>query len=198
MRFGADEYHGFDDIILTSLLRKGDKDAFTEVYRRNISQLYTLVFRYIKDPDAAQDILQQVFEKLWMIREAIRPEIQLRSYLYAMARNSVMNYIRNNRTALQNNYRIAQQRGEIEDDIYEKAEQQGVIGELMEAINKLPNQQKQVALYRCEGFSNTEIAKMMNLSLNTVNSHYMQCLKNLKRMLSAIVDAIVVFVFLNL
>lgn len=198
MRFNVTDCRELNDMELIVLLGRGDKSAFTEIYNRYISQLYTLAYRYIKDEDVAKDILQQVFEKLWMIRGGISPTLQIKSYLYAMTRNAVMNYIRNNRTALQHNYVIAQRRGDIEEDIYEKAEAQGRVDELMDAIGKLPEQQRKVALYRCEGLSNVEIAKLMNLSLNTVNSHYMQCLKNLKRILNTFVDSMILFVLLNL
>lgn len=187
-----------DDHELTAMLVRGDRLAFTEIYSRHISRLYTLVFRYVKDTATAKDILQQIFEKLWTMREGLGPDINIRSYLYAMARNSVINYIRNNQTAMRHNYAIVQQRGETDDDIYEKAEAENRIKELMDVIGKLPEQQRKVALYRCEGLSNNEIAKLMNLSLNTVNSHYMQCMKNLKRMLSAIVDTIIIIVLLNI
>ncbi|MGM9735077.1 MAG: RNA polymerase sigma factor [Candidatus Cryptobacteroides sp.] len=198
MRFDMTDCRGLGDMELIVLLGRGDKSAFTEIYNRYISQLYTLAYRYIKDEDVTKDILQQVFEKLWTIRKGISPSVQIRSYLYAMTRNAVMNYIRNNRTALQHNYVIAQSRGDFEDDIYEKADAQGRVDELMNAIGKLPEQQRKVALYRCEGLSNSEIARIMSLSLNTVNSHYMQCLKNLKRILNTFVDSLIIFVLLNL
>lgn len=111
-----------------------------------------------------------------------------------MTRNSVLNYVRDHNTALQHNYQIVQQRGHIEDDIFAQAEKHGEIKELFAAIDKLPEQQKKVAQFRCEGFSNKEIAKMMNLSLNTVNSHYKSSLKNLKKHLSYIVDFVLIFI----
>ena len=189
-----DEYRNLEDQELVTLLKTGDKIAFTVIYERYVRVLYTLVVRYVKNREDTLDILQVTFEKLWMLKEELIPSMSIKSYLYTMTKNAVLNYVRNQNNALIHNYKIVQQRGEIEDDIYLQAEQRGEIQELFAAINQLPEQQKKVAQYRCEGFSNKEIAQMMGLSLNTVNSHYSQCLKNLKKKLSYIVEFILVFI----
>lgn len=190
----TEEYRDLEDQELVALLKTGDKIAFTVIYERYVRVLYTLVIRYVKNREDTLDILQVTFEKLWMLKEELIPSMSIKSYLYTMTRNAVLNYVRNHNNALIHNYKIVQQRGEIEDDIYLQAEQRGEIQELFAAINQLPEQQKKVAQYRCEGFSNKEIAQIMGLSLNTVNSHYSQCLKNLKKKLSYIVEFILVFI----
>ena len=190
----TEEYRDLEDQELVALLKTGDKIAFTAIYERYVRVLYTLVIRYVKNREDTLDILQVTFEKLWMLKEELIPSMSIKSYLYTMTRNAVLNYVRNRNNALIHNYKIVQQRGEIEDDIYLQAEQRGEIQELFAAINQLPEQQKKVAQYRCEGFSNKEIAQIMGLSLNTVNSLYSQCLKNLKKKLSYIVEFILVFI----
>ncbi len=191
---GQTDYSLKTDYELVFLLKDDDRGAFTAIYDRNVRLLYTLIMRYVKNHEDSQDILQFIFEKLWLIRKDLNPEMSIKNFLYAMTRNSVLNYVRDHNTALQHNYQIVQQRGHIEDDIFAQAEKHGEIKELFAAIDKLPEQQKKVAQFRCEGFSNKEIAKMMNLSLNTVNSHYKSCLKNLKKHLSYIVDFVLIFI----
>lgn len=191
---GQTDYSLKTDYELVFLLKDDDRGAFTAIYDRYVRLLYTLIMRYVKNHDDSQDILQFIFEKLWLIRKDLNPEMSIKNFLYAMTRNSVLNYVRDHNTALQHNYQIVQQRGHIEDDIFAQAEKYGEIKELFAAIDKLPEQQKKVAQFRCEGFSNKEIAKMMNLSLNTVNSHYKSCLKNLKKHLSYIVDFVLIFI----
>jgi len=182
------------DTELVSLLKEGDRMAFTAIYGRYVRLLYTLIMRYVKNHDDSQDILQQIFEKLWIIRSSLNSSMPIRNFLYAMTRNAVLNYIRNHNSALQHNYIIMQQRGNIEDDIFAQAEKYGEIKELFAAIDRLPQQQRKVARLRCEGFSNKEIAKILNLSLNTVNTHYRACLKNLKKDLSFIAGLIFIFI----
>ena len=191
---GQIDYSLKTDSELVSLLKEDDRSAFTAIYERYVRLLYTLIMRYVKNHDDSQDILQFIFEKLWLIRKDLNPEMPIKNFLYAMTRNSVLNYVRDHNSALQHNYQIVQQRGQIEDDIFAQAEKHGEIKELFAAIDKLPEQQRKVAQFRCEGFSNKEISKMMGLSLNTVNTHYKACLKNLKKHLSSIVEFILIFI----
>lgn len=191
---GQIDYSLMTDSELVLLIKEGNRGAFTAIYNRYVRLLYTLIMRYVKNHDDSQDILQFVFEKLWLIRTDLNPSMPIKNFLYAITRNSVLNYIRDHNTALQHNYQITQQRGNIEDDIFAQAEKYGEIKELFTAIDKLPEQQKKVAMLRCEGFSNKEIAKMMKLSLNTVNTHYKSCLKNLKKHLAYIVEFILILI----
>lgn len=191
---GQVDYSHKSDSELVSLLKEGDRNAFTSIYERYVRLLYTLIMRYVKNHEDSQDLLQFIFEKLWIIRKDLNPSMSIKGFLYAMTRNTVLNYIRDHNTALQHNYQIVQQRGDIEDDIFAQAEKHGEIRELLSAIDRLPEQQKKVALFRCEGFSNKEIAKMMDLSLNTVNSHYRAGLKNLKKHLSYLIEFVLIFI----
>lgn len=184
------EYQKMGDSELLIFLNKGDKMAFDEIYRRYIDKLYTLAYRYVKSRDDSADIIQQVFLKIWVIHNELDISINIKNYLFAMTRNALLNYIRDNTTKLRHNYIIAQQKGE-EDDIYELAARKNAVRELLGAIDGLPLQQRKVALYRCEGLSNVEISKKMNLSLNTINTHYKQSLINLKKVLVNVLKILV-------
>lgn len=187
-------YKNLNDYDLVSLIKDSDRTAFTVIYHRYIRGLYTLCMRYIKDHDASKDILQNTFEKLWIIRKELIPSMSIKNYLYTMTRNAVLNYIRDYNNAIQHNYKIAQRQRRIEDDIYLQADREGEINELFDAIEKLPEQQKRVAKYRCEGFSNREIARMMGLSLNTINTHYRESLKNLRKQLTYIIGLVTILI----
>lgn len=187
------EHNKMSDLDLLVLLKMGDRLAFDEIYRRYVNALYALAYRYIKNADDVADLVQQVFVKLWLMHLEVNTSVNIKSYLFAMTRNLILNFIRDNNTRLKHNYVIAQQRGET-DDLYEFAAKRNIVKELLAAIDKLPSQQKRVALYRCEGFSNMEISKMMNLSLNTINTHYKQCLINLKKELATILNILILFI----
>lgn len=188
------EYQKKSDIDLLVLLKIGDKNSFNEIYNRYRDKMYTLAFRYIKDREESADIVQKVFVKIWVMHAELNSSINIKSYLYTMTRNALLNYIRDNTSRLKHNYMILQQKGD-EDDIYELAARKSAVRELLMAIKKLPMQQQKVAMYRCEGFSNMEISKKMNLSLNTINTHYKQCLINLKKELGSILYIVLYLIF---
>ena len=175
------------------LVAEGDREAFTCLYHRYFYYLFTLAMRYIKDESEAEDVLQQVFIKLWQMRDSGAIKDNVRGYLFAMTRNSIMNYVRDKNRLLQRNYRLSQEISEEEQDIWVMADKQDLISEMKKAIDGLPPQQKRVANLRCEGLSNQEIASRLHLSLNTVNSHYTKGLKALRTALSALMSLTLIY-----
>ena len=186
-------YSEFEDKDLMLLVAEGDREAFTCLYHRYFYYLFTLAMRYIKDESEAEDVLQQVFIKLWQMRDSGAIKDNVRGYLFAMTRNSIMNYVRDKNRLLQRNYRLSQEIGEEEQDIWVMADKEDLISEMKKAIEALPPQQKRIANLRCEGLSNQEIASRLHLSLNTVNSHYTKGLKALKTALGALMSLTLIY-----
>lgn len=186
-----------DDHELLNRLQNGDREAFTCIYERYHANLYTLAMRYLKDRAEVDDIIQQSFVKLWSIREALVVTSNLKGYLFAIVKHQVMNYIRNKNNALQHNYKIIQQQPSSDDDLYMYAERHYLTEQLTEAIGRLPTQQRAVARMRCEGYSNQEIAQKLNLSINTVNTHYRDCLKTLKTYFAQLVKILILYLIIR-
>lgn len=172
---------GQTDDELLILLQKGNERAFTTIYERYHKLLYVVAYKYLKDNDAAKDAVQQIFLKLWEARTLFSIRINLRNYLYTMLKNHLLNEIRNNYTALEKNYELAQQTIEYENEILAKLEEKEMTEQLYHAIDNLPEQKKVVCLYKLkEGLSNQEIAEKMQLSVPTVKTHYSQAIKLLR------------------
>ena len=182
-----------DDRELLDRLRRGDRQAFECIYRRYSARLYTLAMRYMKNRANAEDAVQQLFVKLWTIREALNVTSNLGGYLHVMLKHLVLNYMRNHTNALQHNYKIVQKGPMCDDDLYTYAERHHQADLLTLAIEQLPRQQRTVATMRCEGYSNQEIAQRMNLSVNTVNTHYRACVKALRAYMLHAAEVFVIF-----
>lgn len=187
-----------NDNELLKRLKAGDRNAFADIYRKYHAELYTFAMHYMKNRQDAEDIMQQVFVKFWTIREALLISSNPKSYLYAMVKHHVMNYIRDKNNALQHNYRIVQQTATCDDDLYMYAERHHLTELLETAIDRLPGQQQIVARMRCEGYSNQEIAARLNLSVHTVNTHYRECVKRLKACLPRLAKMFIIYLFCNL
>ena len=107
--------------------------------------------------------------------------INLRNYLYTMLKNHLLNEIRNNYTALEKNYELAQETIEYENEILSKLEEKEMTEQLYRAIDSLPEQKKAVCLYKLkDSLSNQEIAEKMQISIPTVKTHYSQAIKLLR------------------
>ena len=154
--------------------KKGNERAFTAIYERYHKLLYVLAYKYLKDNDTAKDAVQQIFLKLWESRSLFSIHINLRNYLYTMLKNHLLNEIRNNYTALEKNYELAQETIEYENEILSKLEEKGndratVPGPSTACRNK----KKAVCLYKLkDSLSNQEIAEKMQISIPTVKTHY--------------------------
>ena len=172
---------GQTDDELLILLQKGNERAFTAIYERYHKLLYVLAYKYLKDNDTAKDAVQQIFLKLWESRSLFSIHINLRNYLYTMLKNHLLNEIRNNYTALEKNYELAQETIEYENEILSKLEEKEMTEQLYRAIDGLPEQKKAVCLYKLkDSLSNQEIAEKMQISIPTVKTHDSQAIKLLR------------------
>ncbi|MDR3366903.1 MAG: RNA polymerase sigma-70 factor [Prevotellaceae bacterium] len=173
-----------DDEYLLHLLRQGNRDAFTRIYERYHKMLYALSYRYLKSQATTEDAVQHVFVKLWEYRADVVVTVNLRNYLYSMAKNYILNYIRNAHTAVVHSYRMAQAAGTIEDNLLEAIERKELVAVFYQAVALLPAQKKEICLLKMEGkLSNQEIADKMKLSVNTIKTHYAQAIKLLRAFL---------------
>jgi len=165
-------------------LAASDRTAYAEVFEA----LYEPLFRYVcsitKDEAAARDVTQDVFVRLWDVRDGLDPSRSLKSYLYRIARNRAYNHQRDRETAQ-----------EKADDVRHHSNarpaaptppDEAVEGERLEAsmrewISALPERQREaIVLSRFEGLSHEQIAQVMDISPRTVNNHIVRGLKRLR------------------
>ncbi|MGL5785916.1 MAG: RNA polymerase sigma-70 factor [Bacteroidales bacterium] len=184
--------------LLFSQIVLGDKNAFTEAYYQYNKLLYTVAYKYLMNEELAQDTVQHVFSKLWESRDSIVISTSLKNYLFTMTKNHILNTIRNQNTALQKNYEIAQTSESIEDNLIKKIEQSEMYEHFYAAIEDLPTNKREICLMKIkEELSNQEIADKMQLSVNTVKTHYSESIKLLRKSLSHLIFLITTITFLS-
>ncbi len=174
-------------------IQKGDEKAFTIAYELYNKLIYVLSYRYLMDEERAKDVVQYVFVKLWEYRAELNIGISLKNFLFTMAKNYILNLIRNENTALEKQYEIAQQVLGYEDDLVEKLERREQMSLFYQALAKLPEQKKRICVMKIrEEMSNKEIAERLNVSINTVKTHYAEALKLLRRELLKLLMIIII------
>ena len=173
MKNKIDQYTDTDDEKLFALIEQGDEGAFTQAYERYHKLLYVLAYRYLMSSDMAEDVVQHVFSRLWEFRSELRVGI------------SLMNLIRNENSAIAKNYEMAQSASPYEDNLIEKLEKKELMSSFYKAVDMLPAQKRDICLMKVqEELTNQEIAERMNLSVNTIKTHYSEALKLLRIHLS--------------
>ncbi len=170
-----------NDEILFVRMGRGEVEAFTTIYNKYHKLLYVLAYRYLMDKAMAEDAVQHVFTRFWEFRSELGVSISLKNYLITMTKNHILNVIRNENNAIVKNYEIAQNAPEYEDTLIENLEKKELMSLFYEALDKLPPQKREICLMKVrEELTNQEIADRLQLSVNTIKTHYSEALKLLR------------------
>ena len=170
---------------------------FETLFRSHYKPLCVFVYNLIKDQEAAEDIVQEVFVKVWNNREKIDTSRSVKSYLFKAAYNQTLNYIDKNKfmadlsdyaeAEMQNYATSADQDLQLK-EIEKQAER---------AINQLPVKCKAVFLMcRKENMTYREVADAMNISVKTVENQMGKALKSLRLKLAPYLDYIPFYILL--
>jgi RNA polymerase sigma-70 factor (family 1) len=166
--------HLLDDDQLTGLLRTGNELAFTEIYNRYWDKLYYIAHKLLKDTDAAEEIVQDVFFILWKKRETLSIK-SLPAYLASMARYSVYRALsKEKNTKKQEDIisRLGLQTAEINID------DKMLLEIITELSNKLPEKCRLVFQYnKLQDRSLADVAEQLNISQKTAEGHLTKALK---------------------
>lgn len=162
-------------------IKNGDQDAFAYIYERYWPKVYNFTNLYILSPDCSEEIVQEVFIKLWENRADIDEHKNFDGYLFIITRNLIFNHSRKNfnlifyQTTLQE---AIEEPHSVEEEL-ESADLREYINVL---IGSLPPRQKEVfKLSREEQLTYNEIAKKLRISEKTVERHMGEALKFLRK-----------------
>lgn len=175
----------YDERNLLQLVAAGDEHAFARIFETYRQGLYTYLLRVTKSTVVAEDILVDVFMKLWIGREMLPRIENLEGFLHKVAYNKAMDFF--NTTArharLQQVYaqRISGQAERTQEDWLIDEECRRI---LADAVNQLPPQRKLIyTLSREQGLTHEEIAQALNLSRNTVKNSIMAATRSISEYL---------------
>ena len=163
-------------------LRSSNIEAFEKIFKDFHENIFNFLFFKIGDTQTAEDILQDVFIKLWENRHNLKSDLSLASYLYTIAKNLTANYFRHKKV-VQNFQKELEFK--IEQADYPSQISNLELHELNEnfiaALEKLPEQQRTVFMMsRFDQLSYKEIAERLGISIKTVETHIGKALKTLR------------------
>lgn len=172
------------DIEIGKLLSLGDERAFQHFYNRYWERIYLMALTYLKSEELSQDIVQDVFLKVWDQREIFSSVQQPGSFIFIMGRNTVINAFRKKIAG----GRIVEEPTEYIPDNVLLPHQVIDIKQLQQrldvAIDGLPPQQGLIfKLSREQGLTHKEIAELLAIDKFTVKNHIIRALKTLRRQL---------------
>lgn len=166
---------------LLDQLREGSEQAWDYFYRQYRVGIYRKLLKMIKIEAIAEELVQDVFVKLWNKRHLIDPNQPFHAYLYSIAQNLVYDFYRK----IAKDKRLQEQVKALTINLYQHIEEdidlketQGIIHQ---AINHLPSQQKLIfTLCKLEGKSYQYVGTSLGISTSTVNNHIVKATKKIK------------------
>lgn len=173
-----------DEKELLRRLRDGDEFAFKTLYEIYAPRLAARLFQLLRSEELAEDILQDIFIKIWEVRHTIDPELNFGALLYKIAANLSKNVYRKNLYDQLMRKQINPDHGHnpIEDSL-----NQSEAKELLQAaLNKLTPRQREVyIMHKLDGLSYQEISSRLNISASAINHHIQEANKQLKKILNS-------------
>jgi len=170
---------------LLSLLKEGDRNAFTTLYNRYWDKLYAVAYNRLADEYEAEEAVQNIFLDLWKRKETITLTHTLSTYLSAAIKYHVFTRLAQIR---REKIRAEQLKiGAIEgiETTAEWLSEKELKRQLEQGINALPEKCKLVFLLsREQNLTNKQIAEELNISEKTVEGHITKALNNLRGSLS--------------
>ncbi len=158
-------------------LRNGDVEAFELLFRTHAQSLIAFAARYVRSRDAAEDLVQDVFRRLWERRASWAVHSTPRGFLYTAVRNDALNTLRHERVVEESENEILWQEGDWVPGFAQGAAapaDAGVLADEIEmalarAIDGLPQRAQQAyRLQRDHGLSYVEIAEVMGVTAKSV------------------------------
>lgn len=167
---------------LVSLLKQRDESAFNYLYDNYSGSLYSVILNIVPDRDLANDLLQEVFVKIWrQIETYDNAKGRLFTWMLNVARNASIDAIRSK------NYQQSQQNRELTENVIDESgsieTNTDKIG-LRKIVQKLKQDYRVlVNLAYFEGYTQDEISKMLNIPLGTVKTRLRSALIQLKEVI---------------
>lgn len=157
----------------------GDEKIFKEVFDSFYPKLVGFAVKYLVEQMQAEDIVSEVFRKVWEKRGMIDDIGSFESFLYTAVKNSCLNQIRSSSVQKNRDEILAQELNE--NKFHETIIEENVHFKLYQAIESLPDKMRQVfELSVIHNLKEKEIAVDLGISVNTVKVHKQRALKSLR------------------
>lgn len=166
------------DHIILDLIKKGDKKGlemlFEDFYRPLVAYAYT----YIRNKEESEDIVQEVFIKLWESKKLLQVDTNIRIYMYQSVKNTCLNWLKNKSRI---NTETIENVPELSKDFFDEGDWNDYIEEVHRKIERLPEKTREIfKSVVIENKKYKEAAEDFGISVNTVKTVLTRALDNLR------------------
>ena len=173
------------DTEIIGRIRQGDERQFESLFRSSYVSLVRYARTLVKDQDDAEEIVQELFYRIWQDREKLRIESSLNGYLFRAVHNRCLHFIEHNRVVVKHAEEMSlrlPESPESPSDILNYKELQARIAGILE---KLPERCGKIfCMNRFEGLKYNEIAEKLSVSVKTVEANMGRALREFRKELT--------------
>ena len=180
---------------VTATLGRTDEKVFEQVFKTHFKALHSYAYTILKDDAIAEEMVQNVFFKLWEKKEQLDIQTSLKAYLYKAVYHESLNYLKHQKVkSVHQAY--AMHSTDHTSNLAEKKLLQGELeNKLQMAMNDLPEQCRTIfQLSRFDELKYREIADTLGLSVKTVENQMGKALKILRSKLVEFLPTIIAFI----
>lgn len=162
-------------------LKNHDETAFRHLFDFYKDDVYAYALSFLRHKEYAEEIVQEVFLKVWINRENLDPQLSFKSYLFTITRNLTFNFLRKAAHNKKLRDEIFYIKSEICNPVELKIQEQELERIRREAIDMLPPGRKRIfEMSRLEDKSYEEISQELGISLSTVKNQMSKSLKTIR------------------
>ena len=186
------------EIRVVEQLRAGSKEAFRSLFDVFGPRIHAFALSYLKNEADAEELLQEVFLKLWEIRASLDSSKNIKSFLFKICINLIYDFIR--RKNIEQAYLDYSGKNDPSsvDNTWHEVIYNDMLNNLQQLVAAMPEQRQRIfRLSKEDGFSNEEIAKYLNLSRRTVENQLYRAVSFLKDKLGSGSIPAMLFFFLH-
>jgi RNA polymerase sigma-70 factor (ECF subfamily) len=168
----------------------GREAAMTTLVNRYVTLVYNLIVRLVGDRREAEDLTQETFMKMWKALSRFDTEKNFKTWIFAIARNTAIDYLRKKKPILFSRLNSENEDGEtrfednltddnvLPDEAFEKKEMAGGLEKALQTLSL--DERTIIVLHESDEMTFEEIADVLSKPMNTVKSRYRRALQKLR------------------
>lgn len=163
---------------IIELLKEGNESAFEQVFKEYFKRLHAYAYTFLKDEEQAEEIVQNVFCRIWEKKDLLNTDGSLKSYLYRAVHNESLNYLKHHKVRAEYEQYYTNRMAMEYEHPSKHAEVSELKKQIEKALTELPPQCRLVfQLSRFEHLKYQEIADQLNISIKTVENQMGKALR---------------------
>ncbi|MEO5998873.1 MAG: sigma-70 family RNA polymerase sigma factor [Chitinophagaceae bacterium] len=162
-------------------IAQGDEIAFAKLFELYRDRIYSIAFKLTHTTTVAEEIVQDVFLKIWLKRSSLLTIQDFSAYFFVVTRNYAFKALRDIARNYSTTIFSEESQETADNDFQDYLADKEYSLLLQKAVNRLPGQQKDVyRLTKEQGLKREEVARLLHVQPETVKSHLAQAMKNIR------------------